>query len=783
MKALTFFLIFSVIGYCLTQTEEVDCDSIFEGLVKEKCEAMGSCSYNSFSQRCFETHACSDGNGKTASDCTGIVPPNFNSSKCYQDGSDCKSKPKDCSDWNKVGNGDSITGDNCTLLNAPANQRCLLISGTPKTCEAHHKLCTTINSNDGNICKNNIPENPAQKCDWTGSPSSCQPVSRYCDDTDLYYKSKSICKTLAIKDDTPDRANKKCIYKGGDCILEYNSCESRTVSSESECETYTPLKDDDYDYSQICIHDAAITTAKKCKPRNRKCDEYDPIPTDLINEDLCSKLEASKDYLRCAYKKNSYGNNICYEEYKTCEDYITNKVETDRTGCESIVLTDKTKKCVYITEEDKCVTRDIYSNCEDYPGKDKKICESIILAPYNRPFCILDKDTKCIERPLYCYEAFSEDDCLKRAKASANNKKCAYDDSNNKCYEEYLRCEDYLETSSSECSGIKLYDGKTCKYEANINSNLNTYRCRTNYKKCGQANTKEECKLISKTGVSDTERKVCDYNGGCIETFKYCSDYREICASGDNDCKDFCENKIKPYDESGENIDISSKCNYEAGVGCQRVPVECSDAGDNPILCDTFSQYIKDKDKKYCVFYGGTCTTHYKKCEYYESSRDMPSCQDNIIEGYKIRACSLDISSNCVEKKDCSLFMVPTTFSSTSPTISSKFYKELCESINPNCTYTTGAKCVFEEKACSGTKFYSDNENNKKICENMQASEPYKKCALKEDKTGCEEIYRELDFSTAYISYTTPDNTTQGNSSGFITNGIHLIIALFALLI
>ena len=65
----------------------------------------------------------------------------------------------------------------------------------------------------------------------------------------------------------------------------------------------------------------------------------------------------------------------------------------------------------------------------------------------------------------------------------------------------------------------------------------------------------------------------------------------------------------------------------------------------------------------------------------------------------------------------------------------------------------------------------------------MQASEPYKKYILKEDKSGCEEIYRELDFSTTYISYTPPDKTTQGNSSGFIRNGIHFIIALLVLLI
>ena len=790
MKTLRLVLIISIIGYCFTQTEEVNCGSIFEGLVKEKCEEMGSCSYNSISKECLETHACTDGNEKDAEVCRRIVPPNFNSSKCVPDGTNCKQTPKECSDWNSIGNGLRITGDNCTLLNAPTNQRCLLVyendertGRTRQVCKAHHKLCTTIESNDNNECTNNIPENPAQKCDWMGTPASCQPVPRNCVDADLYYKNKTICPTLAISE--ADKDTKKCIYKEGNCILEIYSCLDTIPLFISDCEHYTPLKDNDYDYVKICTYDETKEHELKCKERQRKCDEYyrynyaNNIPTEFLNEDLCGQLEASKDYLRCAFKKEG-NTNKCYEEYRNCEDYITNKVETDRDGCESIVLTDKTKKCVYITEEDKCVTRDIYSNCEDYTGKDKKICESIVLAPYNRPFCILDKDTKCIERPLFCSEAFSEDDCLKRAKASENNKKCAYH--NNKCYEEYLRCEDYLENNSTECLGIKLYDGKTCKYETSTSSNLNTYRCRSDYKKCSEANTKEECKLIAKTGVIDTERKVCDFNGGCIETFKYCSDYREICTGTPNTCKDFCENKIKPYDESGENIDIGSKCNYEDGVGCQRVPVECKDAGSNPILCETFSQYIKDKDKKYCVFYGGTCTIHYKKCEDYEYSTDTPTCEGNIIEGYKIGACVSE-STGCVEKKDCSLFTRPSSFTAESPTTSSLFYTELCESINPNCTYSINAKCIFEEKKCSDTKFYSDNENNKEICENMKASEPYKKCVLKEDKSGCKEIYRELDFSTAYISYTPPDNTTQGNSSGFIRNGIHLIIALLVLLI
>ena len=74
MKTLRLILIISIIGYCFTQTEEVDCGSIFEGLVKKKYEAMVSWSYNSISKECLKTHACTVGNVKTSSECKGIVP-------------------------------------------------------------------------------------------------------------------------------------------------------------------------------------------------------------------------------------------------------------------------------------------------------------------------------------------------------------------------------------------------------------------------------------------------------------------------------------------------------------------------------------------------------------------------------------------------------------------------------------------------------------------------------------------------------------------------------------
>ena len=45
------------------------------------------------------------------------------------------------------------------------------------------------------------------------------------------------------------------------------------------------------------------------------------------------------------------------------------------------------------------------------------------------------------------------------------------------------------------------------------------------------------------------------------------------------------------------------------------------------------------------------------------------------------------------------------------------------------------------------------------------------------------EIYRELEYSTSYISYTPQETSSEGNSSGFIGKGIHLIMAFLCLLI
>ena len=262
----------------------------------------------------------------------------------------------------------------------------------------------------------------------------------------------------------------------------------------------------------------------------RYCEEY--TGTD---ENTCIGLKANDTNKRCVYDERETVTNKCKEVYKTCELYSEYTLDKARVGCEGLILLEENNICVFDIEEDKCMTRINYTSCEEYEGNEKQICESIQLITYSK--CVLDKDLKCNERAFLCSEVFDEENCLYYAKASINNKRCAYDSSRiDPCYEEYIKCEDYLGNDSTICTEIKLYDGKKCVFESD--------RCRTKNKTCSEVTTKEECKMIALSGSSNPDKRVCDYfeedtftppREYCMETYKYCSDYR-----GTN--QTFCEN-------------------------------------------------------------------------------------------------------------------------------------------------------------------------------------------------------------------------------------------------
>ena len=780
MKTFQLILIFTILGSCFTQDDD-ECSTKFESILQQKCTSINTtnCRFtNNDNERCLPKNSC--GSAGTYSDCSKLIPENYHTKKCSwklkeEGGSvyECKEVDKICTDYNQPINGIQISGDICGDLKAnSADEKCQLYWDVPTSmykCTSHFKLCSKA-SGSADICNNNIPDVSSTKCfyDNTKSPAECTTRPRSCSYTDsIIFRdmAEDICPSLQLQQST----GTKCIYLGGTCQEKYILCSGYFISgNENACNSEFPLNQTgkDYDNENKCQYvEGTGGSSDNCISVKRTCSQF--TGSDALT---CTHLTSTNSNKRCVYDGN------CRPEYTTCELYSNNEIEKDRDGCEGLIMLEENKKCVYIPEEDKCETRQIYENCESYEGSDRKICESII-SPTTNSYCILDKDSKCKDRVPYCSEIEDGnlDDCIYYAKPKDPNKRCAYNDTTTpttgtggtsttptgpRCYEEYARCEDYLGNDTQICEEIRLYNGIACEFVSG--------RCRSTNKICEEALTEEECKLINETGVTDTDKKVCDYIGSsCIENYKYCSDFREIRTEPDvvtypTEHAEYitftktCTN-IKPYDESGKNKDIYSKCIYESGVGCQRVPKDCGDSDiiNNPILCNLISPKIKDNSVKHCVFYQGQCKEHFKKCE---DVNDISSkCLNNIIENYIVNECEVDSSNKCARKKSCTSF-------------DEGNYEELCKSINPNCTYSSGI-CKAEDKSCTEIKFYTESEGNEAICKSIKVDEPYMMCSLREDKKGCEIIYKESRYSLG--ASTQQDNTS---STGFLSKRIHLVL-------
>lgn len=762
MKKFQLILILVLFFNCITE-EQDECSKQFESLLLTKCESINStCKFDlNYEPSCIPLkNNFNNCRGKPDGICQLTVHKDFPKKKCVwnEGGSECEEKETTCNDYNSMGhkvNGIKLRPDDCYDLKPNDGfDKCRLSNSG--ACQSYYNECKLSN------CEFNILANHKATCHLIneGTPPSSSCVAREDRKCDNYLKNvnKQQCYELKTSDDN----KKRCVFFENDgCIEKPISCSGYIDPDyplQTDCDGNTPLiqNGNEFDYNYICKFISSGTDANQCKPVFRLCEEYSGD-----DASICIGLKAKDPNKRCVYSPSKG----CYEEYSQCELYTSKKIETNRGDCEDILLLEENKKCVYIREIDKCETKTDYSNCDKYPGNDKSICESII-SPNTQTYCILDKDSICKERPLFCSEVplNKEKDCLYTAKATDENKRCAYNENDQTCYEEYIRCEDYLENDTSTCEAIRLYNGKKCQFESN--------RCRSINKECVNATTEEECKLIAQTGVADKEKKICQWINGnaCIENYKYCSDCRGkdigLCAY------------IEPFDDSGNEKDITSKCVADSSVGCERIPKECSDGNGNPILCALISPKIIDSNEKYCAYIGSQCVPHYKTCENYIDGNSetydntfADTCTNIVPENYLSNRCKYEKVGDiykCITDLECTTFSV-------------KDKAVLCRQINPNCSYSSGV-CKTEEKTCSGTKFYTKSEENEETCKKMEASEPYKSCVLKDDLSGCEEKYKELSYSTAYSSYSTSPGENEGSSSGYIKKGIHFIIILLCLL-
>ena len=157
------------------------------------------------------------------------------------------------------------------------------------------------------------------------------------------------------------------------------------------------------------------------------------------------------------------------------------------------------------------------------------------------------------------------------------------------------------------------------------------------------------------------------------------------------------------------------------------------------------------------------------------SSLDNSKCTNNIPDGHYFPGICEYTNDNDNGKYKCK---TKSSLDCDKFNINIDAYQDLCLSINPNCSYSLGGSCSDDTKSCTGIKFYTQDDNNKAICEAIKLSDEDKICVLKEDKSGCEEVYRES------IPFIYADNANSNSNSAFKlnANGMQIILILLSLL-
>ena len=175
MKISQLILAFALITYCLAQEEEIDeCQQWFDQQLEKNCIAVDStsCKFNVGDKQCLKTNPCEEANGN-AELCPKLVHPDFHKKKCVYkaDEEKCIEANKKCTDYG-FANPDAtsaqkiIEGDTCEELDpGDEGDRCFDYYGS---CKAYYNKCENAPVS-GDICLNNIPQDPLKECKISGS--------------------------------------------------------------------------------------------------------------------------------------------------------------------------------------------------------------------------------------------------------------------------------------------------------------------------------------------------------------------------------------------------------------------------------------------------------------------------------------------------------------------------------------------------------------------------------------------------------------------------------------
>ena len=408
----------------------------------------------------------------------------------------------------------------------------------------------------------------------------------------------------------------KCSFKKDDnnrCITEKKECEE--ITNSVICNSHS-LNDNNDDIT--CIFQDT------CKKKFKNCDVYnDYYKNDQakITRNDCESINpiytGQTKLYKCVYKEEA-GTKTCEkEEITKCEDY-----KGQNEGyCISIPTNDTDLFiCKFINKE--CVTQ--YINCEAYNSQigidglviDKNTCESIVLGNELKK-CMYKEDKYCETEDKLCSEYLGEDNnkCSRyqtldtRTSCVIENKKCVEKFIPKTISEEYKYCSDYRGTDKDFCKSIQPYynDGSSSIPDLSSKCEFENNECVRVSKKCEEGKDETECSQIKAT---DEDKKRCVFtNNKCIEQYKTCALYNAIDGTIN---KDVCESIVI------ENDYLTKKCVFTAGTGgakntCTQDDRVCTDFQVEFYSYQCSGISLTDQTKK-CVFYNNACSKVDKTC-------------------------------------------------------------------------------------------------------------------------------------------------------------------------
>jgi hypothetical protein len=297
-------------------------------------------------------------------------------------------------------------------------------------------------------------------------------------------------------------------------------------------------------------------------------------------------------------------------------------------------------KC--ISTEEGC--REVYRTCDLYnslaTNKKKEDCESIILSDSSKK-CVFSEGV-CSTKAKECSDFTNSNACNSYIPQNSEKKKCNFID--DKCVEQYKTCEIYNQETNKtlqECQKIVPYHQNYDYLDDYSKCVFDDGQCLRKKKECNEITNSNTCN----NHVLENQNKRCIYeNNQCKEIYGSCSNYNK-----ESDIEEEICNNIIIYNSNGY-IYYNYKCVFESG-SCKQKSKTCDDykSGQDEIFCTGISLNSYSK----CVLENNICKAKYIDCpnDYTTSiSLDRSTCEA-IIPNEEYYMCKLNSNSKCVRQK------------------------------------------------------------------------------------------------------------------------------------